>query len=381
MPATRKPRLVIAGQVPPPYGGQNVMVARLLAAFRRDGRFACEHLVFNFTPDFKSVRHASVEKVLELARVVGRLCALRIRGPIDLLIFPAGGPQTVPIVRDILLLPWVLLASRRVVLQFHAAGIADRFAQERGPLRALLSFLYRRCFAAVVMTEFNRRDPQFFGIPRIAVLPHRLPDEFDPALVRRKADRLRLLYVGHLCPDKGTPALLRAFQTIAAQDPAVVLELVGECLPPLGDAQLRGQLRELGIETRVELSGVLTGRAKQEAFARADLFVFPTVAAYESFGLVLIEAMMWGLPIVATDWRGNRDVLGREFEGLCHPTGPDLAAAIAVALTEALEKVRAGSAWIGRNRQIFLDRYCETAKSSDYPRVALRWLDEETRAD
>ena len=376
MPATRKPRIVIAGQVPPPYGGQNVMIARMLETFRGDARLECEHLAFHFTPDFKDVRRGSVQKVLELVKVIARVIALRLRGPIDLLIFPAGGPQTVPIVRDIFLLPWVLLAARRVVLQFHAAGIADRFAKRRGLLAALISPLYRRCFAAVVMTAFNRRDPEFFGIRRIEVIPHRMPDEFDPALVRREPDRLRLLYVGHLCPDKGTPELLRAFKMIADRDPSVVLDLVGETLPPFSDARLRAQIRELGLEARVELPGVLTGRAKLEAFGRADLFVFPSVAPYESFGLVMVEAMMWGLPIVASDWRGNRDVLGDDFEGICHPLGDDLAASIASALDSAIQTLRRKTGWTGKNRQLFLDRYASENAAADYPDCAVRWTDD-----
>lgn len=374
MPATRKPRIVIAGQVPPPCGGQNVMIARMLESFRNDARFECGHLAFHFTPDFKDVRRGSLQKVLELVKVIGRLIALRMRGPIDLLIFPAGGPQTVPIVRDILLLPWVLLLTRRVVLQFHAAGIADRLAKGRGMLGALLALLYRRCHAAVVMTEFNRRDPEFFGIRRIEVIPHRLPDEFELSFVRRDRCCLRFLYVGHLCPDKGTPELLRAFKTVAECEPAAVLELVGECLPPLSDEQLRTQIRELGLEGRVETPGVLTGRAKLEAFGRADLFVFPSVAPYESFGLVMIEAMMWGLPIVATDWRGNRDVLGHDFEGICHAAGCDLAVSIAAALSDAIQTLRGRTRWTGRNRQLFLDRYRFTAETFDYPDRALRWI-------
>ena len=375
MPATRKPRIVIAGQVPPPYGGQNVMIARMLDSFRSDGRFVCDHLAFHFTPDFKKVRRGSLVKVWELAKVVGRLIALRGRGPIDLLIFPAGGPQTVPIVRDLLLLPWVLLASRRVVLQFHAAGIADRFAHDGGLLRTLISWLYRRCYAVVVMTDFNRRDPEFFGLRRIEVIPHQLPDEFDPSLVRKDPARRRLLYVGHLCPDKGTPELLRAFKTVAEREPDLVLELVGECLPPLSEERLRALIRELGLDGRVELPGVLTGRAKQEAFGRADLFVFPSVAPYESFGLVMVEAMMGGLPIVATDWRGNRDVLGRDFEGICHSPGDDLAGSIAGALAAAIRTLRDGTTWTGRNRQLFLDRYRFDAAAFPYPECALRWTE------
>ncbi len=175
--------------------------------------------------------------------------------------------------------------------------------------------------------------------------------------------------------------MLRAFATIADRDPAVVLELVGETLPPFSDARLRADIRELGLEDRVEVRGVMTGRAKLEAFGRADLFVFPSVAPYESFGLVMVEAMMWGLPIVASDWRGNRDVLGDDFEGVCFPIGADLAASLAHALGAAIETLRGASAWTGRNRQLFLERYRFDVGAADYPRVAEQWLSREASAE
>ncbi len=92
--------------------------------------------------------------------------------------------------------------------------------------------------------------------------------------------------------------------------PAAKLELVGEPLLPYDAETLRSDIARLGIQQQVVLSGVLTGVDKWRAFGRAEIFVFPTVAPFESFGIVLAEAMMFSLPILATDWRGNRDVLG-----------------------------------------------------------------------
>ena len=366
MPQARKPRVVIAGQVPPPYGGQNVMIARILAELRQTPGYETAHLAFGFSPTFKTVRQGNVKKLWELVKVLARLLRVRLGGPIDVLIYPVGGPQTVPIIRDILLLPWILLAARRVVLHFHAAGVADRFATRRGLLGSLLAWLYRRADTALVMTEFNQRDPAAFGVGRIFVRPHKLPDTFDASALKKSRAMPRILALGHICPDKGTPALLRAFAGIAQRNKSVRLELVGECLPPMNDESLHGLLRELGIEDRVDLPGVLTGRDKQEAFGRATVFAFPSVAPYESFGLVMVEAMMWSLPIVATDWRGNRDVLGDSFEGICFQIGEDLAVSLESALEIALTKALAAPSWGEMNRRIYENNYRADAESADY---------------
>jgi glycosyltransferase involved in cell wall biosynthesis len=310
--SSSKPRVVIAGQLPPPQGGQNIMIARLLSELHAHPEIQTEHLAFQFTSDFKTARKGGLSKLIELIKVIRRLLQIRSQGPIDLLIYPPGGPQNIPLIRDILLLPWILLFSRQVVLHFHAGGIADRL-QTGGMIPSLAARLYRLCPSAIVMTDFNRRDPQACGIHHIQVIPHRLDDSYNPDLKIRNQKiknkkQINLLYVGHLCPDKGTDQLLEAFATLNKDYPEIRLELVGECLPPWNQNQLSHLLQRLAITDKVVLSGVLTGEEKWQAYARADLFIFSSIAPYESFGLVLVEAMMWSLPIVATDWRGNRDV-------------------------------------------------------------------------
>lgn len=352
-----KPRVVIAGQVPPPLGGQNIMIREALAQFASNPAITVDHLAFFFTPNVSRTRAGSFSKLLELIRVIRRLLCLRSRGPIDLLLYPTGGPQLVPVIRDLALLPWIFCCSRKVVLQFHAAGIGGQF--DHGILRRMLRRLYRKAFAAVVMTEFNRRDPEASSIKRILVIPHHIKDELTPSLTARPRDRShRLLYVGHLCADKGTPALLEAFSSLRQRHPGLTLELVGECLPPFSKGELEDILDRLRIRQCVETPGVLSGYLKQEAFARADLFVFPSVAPYESFGLVLVEAMAWRLPIVATDWRGNRDVMTSEIGGICFPV-QSLARDLEGALSDALRRKTEWPQWGRTNRRIFEQRYSD----------------------
>jgi glycosyltransferase involved in cell wall biosynthesis len=357
----KKPRVIIAGQIPPPFGGQNIMIEKVVTQFARSDHCKTVHLPFFFTPDFRSARRGGVGKALELIRVIARLLRIRLAGPIDLLLYPTGGPQRVPMIRDISLLPWVLMLSRRVVLHFHAAGIADQLEKTRsGILARLLSFFYRRAFAAVVMTIFNRRDPEAVRIKRILVVPHHVDDEFDPLLVRRgDLAVVRLLYLGHLCADKGTPQLLAAFAALQGKHPELTLDLVGECLPPFKQEILERLLDELQIRPHVRLLGVLSGRAKAEAFGHADLLVFPSVAPYESFGLVLVEAMAWKLPIVASKWRGNSDVLTPRAGAVCFPVSSSLTDDIANALEQALQQRSQWEEWGRTNRSIFEQRYRE----------------------
>jgi glycosyltransferase involved in cell wall biosynthesis len=300
------------------------MIQRILAELSSDKGWRTVHLPFHFTPDFQSVRQFRFAKILELFAVWGRFLRLVImHGRPDILLYPSGGPQTVPVVRDILLLPLFCALSRKAVVQFHAAGIADRLAAKHGLIEKALTWAYRQVEGAIVMTGYNRCDPLALGIPAIDVIPHRLPDENpegalpdysgllnSSSFIPHPPPHFTILYAGHLYDLKGTPQLLEAFGAVAQRFPWARLVLMGEFLPPYSEEACRARCRGLGIEERVEITGVLRGEKKAAQFRAAHLFVFPTIAPYESFGLVLAEAMMWGLPIVATDWRGNRDVAG-----------------------------------------------------------------------
>jgi len=337
-------------------GGQNAMILELLEDLKGLSGVRSGHLKFEFTKNTRSARKGGLGKLLELTKVISRLVKLRLEGSIDLLVYPPGGPQTVPLLRDILLLPWVLLASRRVVLHFHAAGISDAL-EKGGILAKAAAWLYGRCQDAVVMTEFNRRDPSICGITDIHVIPHQMKDSFAQGDVARTEDsEIRILAMGHLCEDKGTQRLIAAAGVLKDEFPDMVLELAGEPLAPYTAEQLHEDISAAGIQGRVRELGVLQGNSKHLAFGRAHVFIFPSTAPYESFGLVMVEAMLWGLPIIASDWRGNADVLmAGKGTHLYSPAGS--ASALADSLRSLLAVRKEWPGLGADNRELFLSKY------------------------
>ena len=356
------------------------MIKQTLRQVRSAKLFEVEHLPFRFTTTIRTARRASPAKVLELLRVVAKLLLLRRQGPIDCMLFPIGGPQFVPIMRDILLFPLILLLTRNVILHFHAGGTAETIDQLPRLVSVIAKFLYRRVSAAIVMTHFGRRDPESLGIRQIAVVPHNFEDTFDTTLLRRgEGQTPRLLYVGHLCPEKGTVALLGAVHSLRARGIAVRLDLVGECLPPYTQPDLTAMIDRLALHEITTVHGVQAGLEKWQRYGEADLFVFPSLA-YESFGVVMVEAMMWSLPVLACEWRGNREVLGNPAAELLFSPTPNLADQ----LSDALERVFAHrpqwDEWGRRNRELFLKRYSAALHSNRLARVICDILEAKNRA-
>jgi phosphatidyl-myo-inositol alpha-mannosyltransferase len=140
----------------------------------------------------------------------------------------------------------------------------------------------------------------------------------------------RLLWVGRLDPQKGFRVAVRAFAELAP-------ELEDLALVVAGEGRDRRAIDELPpeVRARVVMLGAVPHQRLPRYHAAATVFVAPAVGQ-ESFGMVLVEAMAAGLPVVATDIAGYREVVRNDVEGLLVPPGQAraLASGIRRILTE-----------------------------------------------
>jgi phosphatidyl-myo-inositol alpha-mannosyltransferase len=142
--------------------------------------------------------------------------------------------------------------------------------------------------------------------------------------------RLRVLFVGAMVPRKGLPCLLRAFERLAARRGDVELVVVGDgpALPAMRRL-VPGEARAL-----VRFAGSVSRTRLARYYATSDIFCAPGLGR-ESFGMVLLEAMAAGLPVVASDIEGFRNVLTHGQEGLLVP--PNQPEVLARTLEELLD--------------------------------------------
>ncbi|MFG3120877.1 glycosyltransferase family 4 protein [Streptomyces sp. NPDC048201] len=226
----------------------------------------------------------------------------------------------------------VALAARlrgtRFVLHFHLDVDAS------GPLGALLPYykkhvlgrVLRAAAGVIALTDAQAAfltDTYRVPAERVHVVPNGVAEAyFMPPRVPAPGP-LKLLYVGRLDAQKNVARLLDALSLTRHE---VRLRIVG-------DGELRGRLEaradQLALRN-VEFSGGLHGEDLVKAYADADAFVLPSDR--EGMPLVVLEAMAAGLPVIATDVPGTRELVGG--------TGV-LAAPEPAALAEVIDSVAA----------------------------------------
>ena len=154
-----------------------------------------------------------------------------------------------------------------------------------------------------------------------ALLPFSCDIQIIPNLVRMKGFTLshhagngfRFVSLGHLIKRKGFDILLKAFAKAFRSDSSVTLR-IGGAGPE--DGFLKNLTRELGITDQVEFAGRVIREDLDHFFSDADCFVLPS--RFETFGVVYIEAMACGLPVIASICGGPEDFI-EEKDGLLIP--------------------------------------------------------------
>lgn len=166
-------------------------------------------------------------------------------------------------------------------------------------------------------SEFMRRELMAHGLrsPAVAV-SNGVDTDLFASLPNRQANdpHITFLHVGRLGYEKRVDQVLRAFAMAAHQFPSTRLHIVGD--GPEGPA-LRRLAVELGISDRVNFTGFTPHADLSGVYQQADIFI--TASTIETQGLVVLEAMSCGLPIVGVDALALPELIHHEVNGLLAP--------------------------------------------------------------
>jgi phosphatidylinositol alpha-mannosyltransferase len=212
---------------------------------------------------------------------------------------------------------------------------------------------------SLAVSEAAKRHASYAWRLPMTVVPNGVStDVFVPSGVRaarRDGQPLRLLFVGRLSDErKGFRYMLEAYELLRARGLAVTLDVVGEQAGAPAPPALPG-LTYHGPVPRAELV---------RRFQECDVYVAPSTGQ-ESFGIVLLEAMATGAPIVCSDIEGYRAVANPEGAVLVPPRD-------ASALAAAVESLAGQRERRARMSQVNLAH----VKSYDWSRVTMQVRDE-----
>jgi glycosyltransferase involved in cell wall biosynthesis len=211
-------------------------------------------------------------------------------------------------------------------------SVRDRYAAVvRGAARVMV-------VSAALGAELRAGLPGLADVldEKLEVVPNGVPMELfrAPPLAERRPSQL--LYVGTRKADKGIATLLDAFALARATRPDLTLRLVGRSPTPEEERAWLAKAETLGVADAVRFDPPADRAGVAEAMAGAGLFVH--ASRYETFGVVLAEALASGLPVVATRSGGAEGILGPDPSAVGALVPVDDPPAMAAAILETLSR-------------------------------------------
>jgi hypothetical protein len=130
-----------------------------------------------FSTTMGDVGKFQFKKILHLFQLALTGIRLAKNQKIDVLYYPPAGPQLVPILRDMLLLPFLRMSVPSVIYHFRAGGISEYLRNHRF-LRFLAKIAYGHPDVSIVLSRYNPPDGDFFSSKQVFVIPNGLEDTF-----------------------------------------------------------------------------------------------------------------------------------------------------------------------------------------------------------
>jgi glycosyltransferase involved in cell wall biosynthesis len=307
-----KKKILIVGQTPPPYVGQAVMIEYLVKANFKN--IDIYHVRMNFSQGIKDLGKFQIRKIFHLFQIILRIYYYRLFKGVNILYYPPSGP-TSAVYRDIAILFFTRFLFRKTIFHFHASGLSQHLKKKS----KLFRFTFKQSFMypdiCIHLSESCPQEGVALHAKKCIIVPNGLPDTAKVPNSMDEKNCLTLLFIGVLGDSKGEMELLKAVAILEQQQIEVNVKIAGEFKRQEYKDNFFSFIVSNHLHNNVEYLGVITGDAKIFHFRNSDIFCFPSYFHSESFPLVLIEAMSFGLPIITTKWRGIPDMVEDGYNG------------------------------------------------------------------
>jgi len=221
-----------------------------------------------------------------------------------------------------------------------------------------------------ICTELQSLYGTPFEMARVAIVPHGIAPAQTTFRAASVADgKLRVLFVGRIERRKGLDVLLRAVRPLFRQFPLLVVDVVGAAVPAEADYAklidgLRQEIAAQGDAARVNFHGHVDDATLCRHYAACDIFVAPS--RFESFGLIAIEAMRFGKPVIAAASGGLAEIIEPGNTGALFPSddAEALGNALRILVADAPRRARLGA----QAARVFADRFTSATMARDVER-------------
>ncbi len=310
-------------------------------------KIACYHVNCQISSGMEDIGSMRFGKLFRLFRYCLEAIWCRYRHGVSTFYYiPAPGKRAA-IYRDWMVLLLCRPFFKKFILHWHAAGLGDWLSRNGHWAEKWLTVrLFERAHLSMALATVGMRDGLWFRSDRMEIVPNGIPDpcpDFAERVLPRRRARLearcrwlegkndveepvyQLLFLAHCTRDKGVFDALEGVALYNAGKPRLRahLTVAGAFLDEQEERDFRERIAKPDLAACVTYVGFAGGAEKTRLFEESDCLCFPTYYHAESFGLVILEAMAFGMPSLTTRWRAIPELLPEGYPVYVPPRAPE----------------------------------------------------------
>lgn len=234
-----------------------------------------------------------------------------------------------------------LFKPAEVYYHYHTKGV-DEFVSKSERNLKLTRFFLKDVNLLLLSPMLEKDFEQVQTYKKVSYLPNGVEDTLKGidtdqyfSTKYEEKDILEILYLSNMIKSKGYFSVLElASQT---KEQSIKYHFAGGWQKSEDEKEFFDYIKENGLENNVTFHGFVNGEEKRKLFDRADLFVFPTRYRKEAFPLSVLEALSYGVPVIATD-EGSIPYILDEKSGIVLEAVQKLHEALEIAKQKLLTK-------------------------------------------
>lgn len=309
-----KPKILFIMHMPPPVHGAAMMGQYIHDSKLINERFDCHYINPSLSDSVSNVGKFSFYKIISAIKniifIIKEIKKIRPN-----LCYYTSTADGWGIYRDLLVLAVLKWNKQKIVLHMHNKGVAKFSVKHIGA-----SFAYRHIFKGAKVILLARelyKDVRNYVQPdNVYYCPNGMPKTNYETFCRRTTNKeYTFLFLSNMIEEKGVIDVLRACTVLKGEGRLFKCQFVGKW-STVSKEYFNEIIEKYNIKDVVSYLGPKYGKEKVDALKKADALVFPTYYHGETFGLVLLEAMEYGLPCISTYEGGIPSVIDNENTGL-----------------------------------------------------------------
>ncbi len=295
-------KILFLSPLPPPVYG-SAMSSKMILESRviRDG-FDIRNIKLNYSEHLKDVGKMNVKKMLGFFRVIFSIKKQLLSFKPDLVYFNIA-PTGSGFMRDAMFALICKAFRKKMLYHLRGRGIRDEM---KSPLKHFLYKLVFRNSKAIILSERLYEDVEkLFRHDDVFVLPNAIPNTISDSDIevivrgRKKKKVSQILFLSNMDETKGPLILLRACKLLKDKGMEFRCVFAGAWQDDGFRHRFMSYIESNKLNSYVKCIGFADSKAKKKLLSESDIMAFPTYYRLETFGLVILEAMKYGMPVVA----------------------------------------------------------------------------------